>query len=419
MLAAAVLALLGMQVQGGGAGSASARIAVPAGGGVFSASDAAGFTEALKKAGAGDTIKLAAGTYPVLTVEKKDGVTVSGPRDAKLDGVAIVQSTGITLEGVSVTPSADVRAEISLERSSGVVVKDVLVDGRDEHVGAGIVADETVSGLTVDGSEITNCGENNRCLAFAGTTGVVVSGNAFHDCLSCDFIRGGSGMTIRGNSFDRAVHGSCEQEGTPCPHNDHIQILGGGPWKIIANTFGDRAGGAATIYISPGKANASNPIHDVSIVSNLFRGEAGRYAIEVVGGQPVKSGLIRNVSIVNNTILSGRLAALAIGPGWDAVSASARPLVANNIFGIIKTNVCPRAVFVANVVDRGHTSCDGLRKATLGLDASGAPTKASTAIVNKADARYAPKTDLYGHLRNGRPDIGAIEYRGKSKGKSL
>jgi hypothetical protein len=222
-------------------------------------------------------------------------------------------------------------------------------------------------------------------------------------------------MTIRGNTFDRAVHGSCAADGTACPHNDLIQISGGGPWLIQNNRFGEREGGAASIFISPGVGNTDNPIHDVKIVSNVLSSTTGRYAIKLKGGAAVSRGLIRDVRIVNNTIWSGTLAALVIEAGWETLGTAQRPLVANNIFLNMSANTCPRGVFVANVVKLGHARCTGLRKADPALNAKGGPTRASTAVVNKADRRYAPKRDFYGRFRNGLPDIGAIEFRGKNK----
>jgi hypothetical protein len=225
-------------------------------------------------------------------------------------------------------------------------------------------------------------------------------------------------MTIRGNTFDRAIHGSCVTDGTRCPHNDLIQIVGGGPWLIQNNRFGDREGGAASIYISPGINNEGSPIHDVKIVSNMFVSSIGLFTIKISGGSVATNGMISKVSIVNNTILSGTVGSLAIEAGWENVSSDRRPLVANNIFRTMRSITCTRAVFVANVVQLGHARCDGLRKVDPDLNATGAPTRSSTAVINKGDERYAPKRDYLGRFRNGKPDIGAIEFRGKKKASS-
>jgi hypothetical protein len=407
------LAAVAVLVAGAGAPPAAAAPAA-----VYRVTDEASFVAALAKAGPGDVVELADGTYPVLTVAGESGVSITGGRGARLDGIVISRSSDVTLRGVTVTPAGDRRANVIVEESSsGVVIEDVLVDGRDELVGAGIVADETVSDLTIRDSELTNCGRGTRCVGANRSHDVVVSGNRFHDCLSCDFIRASGGMTIRGNTFDRAVNGSCEQDGTSCPHNDLVQILGGGPWRIVGNRFGEREGGAASIYVSPGLNDQDNPIHDVDIVSNVFSSTSGRYAIKIKGGAAAGT-LIDGVSIVNNTVMSGTLESLALETGWESLGSDERPLVANNIFLTMKSTACGRGIYVANVVKQGNVRCAGLRKANPALNKNGGPTKASRAVVNKADPGYAPKTDFYGRFRNGKPDIGAIEFRGKKKASS-
>jgi hypothetical protein len=380
---------------------------------VLPVSDEASFKMALRTATAGDTLYLADGTYPLLTVREKQGLTIAGSREARVDGIQILDSTQITVRGLTLTPSAERRAEITVKRnSSQIVVDGVLIDGRDERAGAGVVADQSVSGLVVRSSEITNCGRGQRCIAASGTVGVEIFGNAFRDCLSCDFIRGGSGMTIRKNTFDRSVHGACLDEGGNCAHNDHIQILGGGPWVIASNRFGEREGGAASIFVSPGRENDDNPIHDVRIASNLFLGTTGNYAIRIVGGAAPVEGRIRGISIINNTILQGKIAALDIAAGWESLPTPEWPLVANNIFGRMKNSrICERATVVASVVVNGSANCPSMRAASVGLDATGAPTSASSAIIDQADPAYAPTRDYLGKKRVGRPDIGAIEYR--------
>ena len=67
-------------------------------------------------------------------------------------------------------------------------------------------------------------------------------------------------------------------------HNDHIQIMGGGPWTIVGNRFGDRGGGAASVFVSEGPNNTSNRVHDVLVESNIFKGKStGHYGV-VLGG---------------------------------------------------------------------------------------------------------------------------------------
>jgi hypothetical protein len=287
----------------------------------------------------------------------------------------------------------------------------VLFDGRDEAIGAGIVADRTVTAVTLRGSELTNCGEGQRCVAMDFTANVKILGNTFHDCFSCDFIRGRSGMTITGNTFDRAVVGRCEAEGRACAHNDIIQVMGGGPWTISRNRFGDSEAGGGAVFISLGRGNEDNPIHDVLVASNVFVGSIRHFAVHVGGDEAAPAGLIRNLSIVNNTILSGSNAAISLAAVWATLPEGQRPLVANNVFGRLRNrDVCNRGRFIANVVVTG-SSCSGATRGRTALDADGAPTKTSAALIDKAAQQYAPKLDHFGKRRDGRADIGAIEYR--------
>jgi hypothetical protein len=404
-LLAALVAGLTIAFAGGDGSSAQAASSEVA------VTDPAALQDAVNAAGAGETIELAPGTYAPVTVEGKKGLTITGPREARLDGIAIDESADVTIEGVSITPSADARAELTIRRSANVIVTGVLFDGRDESIGAGIVADRTVTAVTLRGSELTNCGEGQRCVAMDFTANVKILGNTFHDCFSCDFIRGRSGMTITGNTFDRAVVGRCEAEGRACAHNDIIQVMGGGPWTISRNRFGDSEAGGGAVFISLGRGNEDNPIHDVLVASNVFVGSIRHFAVHVGGDEAAPAGLIRNLSIVNNTILSGSNAAISLAAVWATLPEGQRPLVANNVFGRLRNrDVCNRGRFIANVVVTG-SSCSGATRGRTALDADGAPTKTSAALIDKAAQQYAPKLDHFAKRRHGRADIGAIEYR--------
>jgi hypothetical protein len=416
LLAAVVAGLLTALSDGNGstARAASTDSRAPAAsavGDAIPATDGPSLVSALQRAGAGETIELAAGSYPHVTVDGKRGITIAGPRGATLDGITFTGAVDVTLKGVTIAPAGDQRAEVVLKRSQNVTIDGVLIDGRDEAVGAGLVADETVNGLSLRNSEVTNCGEGQRCIAADSTANVLIVGNSFRDCFSCDFIRGNSGMTIRRNTFDRAVAGRCEAEGRECAHNDIIQVMGGGPWTIVGNRFGDSQGGGGALFVSLGRNNEDNPIHDVLIASNVFTGAVRHFAVNVTGDEAAPAGLISGITIVNNTILSGQTAALSLSPAWATLPESQRPLVANNVFGRLRNkDICERGRFVSNVVVVGST-CTGVVRGRTALTAEGAPTKASTALRDKADARYAPKRDFSGRKRVGRPDIGAIEYR--------
>jgi len=378
--------------------------------------DEASFKAALSQARGGTTIRLADGAYPRLEVEKRTfagPVTIVGSRNAKLAGIDFVQSANFVLKGVTLTPPANVAATIFITKSSRkIVVDDVLVDGRDERVGAYVKSTDDTSDVTVQNSELTNCGFKGGCIR-PGARSLRVIGNRFFDCRSCTFIKGGgNGALVRGNTFDLAHNVRCMGGPKNCPHNDHIHIVGGGPWTITGNRFGDYKEGAAMIYANPTVHDQANPIHDLVIASNLFTGVGG-IAIRIGVGQKSPAPPPRNVRIVNNTVLSGLRGAVLLHDPWAQVPAAERPLVANNILSSMSTSNCARGRFIRNLVLRGP-ACPKDRRGNAKLDAkTAAPTEQSSLVVNKADPRYAPKTDFYGRRRQGRPDIGAIELGGR------
>jgi hypothetical protein len=205
------------------------------------------------------------------------------------------------------------------------------------------------------------------------------------------------------SSFDRALRGAHGN------HNDLIQIMGGGPWTIVGNRFGQRQGGAAQIFVSPGIRNRSNAIHDVSILSNLFTGKMG-FALQVAGGQKSGIGPPINVRIVNNTILSGTQSALRLSDTFGALEPAKRPLVANNIFAVSNGGFCRQARVFKNLVEKGRP-CEGDRQGSAKLGADEGPTRQSLLVINGGDRRFAPPTDFFGKGRVGAPDLGAIEFR--------
>lgn len=384
--------------------------------------DEASFIAALLQATGGETIQLADGAYPELTVAGRSfakTVTIAGSRNVKLAGIAFVDSANLVLTGVTVTPPLDAQAKIGIRGSSrNIVIDQVLVDGRSERVGAKVVASEGTSDVTVQNSQLTNCGHGDGCIR-PGATNLRVIGNSFRDCRSCTFIKGGgNGAFVQGNTFDLVHNVECEGGQAHCPHNDLIHIQGGGPWRIVGNRFGDYKAGAAQVYANPGLSNHANPIHDLLIASNVFVGEAG-VAIRLGIGKRSRTAPPKNVRVVNNTILSGRLTAVLIPDTWDGVPLEQRPLVANNVLGHLNPGNCERGRFVSNLVLRG-TPCPGDQVGNAKLDAGTAsPGAASTLVVDRADPRYAPATDFYGRARNRRPDRGAIELGGRAPATSL
>jgi len=383
---------------------------------VIGVRDEASFKEALARARAGTTIQLADGRYPELSVVNRlftAPVLIVGSRNVELAGMSFENSKNIVLRGVTVAPPAQATAEIAVKAASQKIVIDrVLVDGRSEEVGAFIRTTRDTSDVTIQNSAFTNCGRAGTCVR-PGATNLRVIGNRFYDCRSCTFIKGGgNGALVRRNAFDLAHNVGCTGGTATCPHNDLIQIMGGGPWTIVGNRFGNYFAGAAQVYANPGLTNTSNPIHDLLIASNIFAGDNGGFGIRVGVGEKSTTPPPTNVRIVNNTILSGQLSSVFLTTSWDQVPVAERPLVANNILRSVHTS-CARGRFIGNLV-LDAPSCPHDRVGDPKLNArTKAPTTRSKLIVNRADGRYAPKTDFYGHRRKGRPDIGAIELGGR------
>ena len=124
--------------------------------------------------------------------------------------------------------------------------------------------------------------------------------------IDSDGVRGvGSNVTITSNTFDHALRGNSDN------HNDFVQILAGGPWKITRNKFGDRNNGGGQVFLKPLPGSGS-AIHDVYVASNIFYGNMP-FAMQIGPGNGTVPPA-RNDSIVNNTILSGSAAAVRVCP---------------------------------------------------------------------------------------------------------
>jgi hypothetical protein len=366
--------------------------------------EAAGFEAALDRAKAGDVIRLGAVPFPILEITKRSypgRVRIIGSPLTRLAGLEIRQSRNVSVENVLVTPLGDGHATVKLDDSSEIEFHRVRFVGL-AGKGRGVRLDigRGSSRITVVESEFTLC--RGPCLQPGGREISVVRSN-FHDCFDCDMIRGGGvGVTLVGNTFERALHGSGRT------HNDLVQVLGGGPWTIVGNRFGERNVGAAQIYINPNRNNVSNPIHDVKILSNIFHGEMN-YAIRLGTGEKSDVGAPRGILIANNTILSGRLSAIWLTDPWENASLERRPVIANNILAVSAPALCSRAHTVSNLVVKGVACAPSDRVGVAQLDSSGAPLPGSRLVIDQADPSYAPPTDFYGRNRRGRPDLGAIE----------
>jgi hypothetical protein len=170
-----------------------------------------------------------------------------------------------------------------------------------------------------------------------------------------------------------------------------------------------RTGGAASIWLDPINGGL---IHDAVIENNVVTGHfAGQYVGIFVGGDGTPVELLpRNITVINNTVISGLSNSLRFGRAYAMLPLEQRPLVVNNT-GERLLDMCDRIRSGHNVFGVGQacTATDVIGNPH--LDASGAPTAASTLLIDHGDPAVAPGDDFFGFARTvGAPDIGAIEF---------
>ena len=156
---------------------------------------------------------------------------------------------------------AGATAYITVTSSSSVTFSDLHVDGGDAGLGAAIWLDADAPGVVIRDSTFLHCA-SPMCIRASGAD-VLVEHNVFDELDDSDAVHGFGGGTIRGNHMDHALpHGDGN-------HNDFIQIGEGGPWTIEENWFGERTGGAASVWID---SIRNGVIHDVVVQNNVLTG---------------------------------------------------------------------------------------------------------------------------------------------------
>jgi hypothetical protein len=359
---------------------------------------------AIAAAQPGDTIRLGAGAYGAVTITGKGSaaadLTLAGDPGATISGLAITGSQRIVLTGLSVAPAGG-RALISVASSGGIAFRALHLDGGAGGPGAAMEFAASATGVTVTDSTFLHC-SSPYCIRTMSPD-VLIQRNTFDSLDDTDAVHGFGGGVIRGNHMDHALpHGNGN-------HNDFIQIGAGGPWLIDANWFGVRTNGAASIWLDPINGGL---IHDAVISNNVVTGHnAGQYVGIFVGGDGTAAALLpRNVSVINNTVISGLSNSLRFGRAYATLPLEQRPLVVNNT-GERLLDMCDRIRSSHNVFDTGQACTPTDVIGNPHLDANGAPTTASALLLDRADPSAAPATDFYGFTRTvGLPDIGAIEF---------
>jgi hypothetical protein len=359
--------------------------------------DAEALERALEEARSGETIRLDGGHYEAVSLERKEfsePVRIVGTAKTTVGELTVSKSRNVAFEGFVVTPAAGEEAVVSIRDSSDISFSRVAFDGRSESEGVSVKIKDDSERVRIVGSDFTKC--RNTCVQPGGKA-IEIQGSSFHDLIESDAVKGGGAeITIVDNSFVRAVPGEAHEH-----HNDFIQIMGGGPWLIARNHFGPRRFGAAQVFVNAGRRNDDNPIEGVTIASNLFTGDMA-FAIHI-GGETAQ------VSVVNNTILSGHKSAIRLSDSLTLRPEAERPLVANNVVAVGSERLCEGARTEANVFLEGTPCSESDQLGDLAFDATGQPTSSGELLVDAGDPAYAPETDLRGRSRNGSPDIGALE----------
>jgi len=331
----------------------------------------------------------------------------------------------VSIGPLTIAPHAQ-DASVEVDASAHIDLHDLLVTAQGTRRMASVLVPDSHD-VAIRRSVFTHCGDRSvawsNCLLLSRWShDVTVEDDWFHDCLGCDFVHGrfGSGLTIRRNRFERAL--PCRIGRRRCGHQDLIELFAGQGLRVEANRFGVYERGGAQLYVT-GRTD------HVTILNNVFVGTDPRVPgyrahIGIVVGSrgPRRLGLPRDVRIVNNTILTGTRrsdgyrGALRMSSRYHTLPRRERPLLANNVIGVLERPwpVC-RVVraSVSNVVVKGTTCSASDASGPVDLDPRGRPTADSTLLIDVGSRRYAPPTDITGRRRGPDPDVGAYEYAGR------
>jgi Right handed beta helix region len=412
LLVAALLCVLAAGPSADAAGQRTIRVK----------SDAA-FAAAVKKLQrSGGTIVLRPHLYRHLVVGPRSWrrLRIVGMRGARVQSVLFIGTQRVSLGRVTVGPiGADALIEVRASRH--VDLHDLVVSAKRTRRSASILVPDSRD-VTIRRSDFSHCGDRapdfvNCVTLYRWSHDVRIEGNRFHDCFGCDFVHGrfGSDLTIRGNRFERAL--PCRMGRHRCGHNDLVQLFAGRRLRVARNHFGVYRMGGAQLYLT-------NNVDYATIVNNVFVGTDARVPgyqarIAIVIGSNESERMPRYVKIVNNTILTGvrrrdgYAGSLRMSSRYGLVKRWMRPIVANNVIGLLETpaRVCNSSQrFVRNLIVRGRGCSLDDAVGPLELDGRGRPTFYSP-VIDEANPHYAPATDATGRGRVGPPDIGAFEFR--------
>jgi hypothetical protein len=420
VLALLGLSLLGLAVDGRAdpaAETARART-------IYVSSDAAFAAAARKLSRSGGRIVLLPRLYRRLVIGPRSWrpLRIVGTRGARVEYVLFLDTKRVSLGRVTVGPIRG-DALVEVRGSRHILLHDLVVTARGTRRSSSIVIPDSRH-VTIRRSNFSHCGDRapafvNCVTLWRWSHKVVIEDNYFHDCFGCDFVHGrfGSYLTIRGNRFARAL--PCRMGRHRCGHNDLVQLFAGRRLLVARNHFGVYRAGGAQLYLT-------NNVDYATIVNNVFVGTDPRVPgyrarMGIVVGSNASRRLPHYAKVVNNTILTGErrrdgyAGSIRMSTRYGRVLRWRRPIVANNVIGLLETpgRVCAAAQrFVRNLVIRGKSCSRDDPVGPLALDGRGRP-RAHSLVIDSANRHYAPPTDLTRRPRVGAPDVGAFEYRGR------
>ena len=357
----------------------------------------------------GGTITLLPGAYADLVVPARGTrpLRIVGRPGARVEHFLLRHTQHVAIGPLKVAPVVR-DAWIDVVGSDHVVLHDLLVTARGTTRSASLEFPHSEH-ITVRHSEFTHCGDrslawSNCILPRPTSRHVWIVDNWFHDCRGCDFIHGrfASDLRIIGNRLERAI--PCRINPTRCGHQDLVELFAGQGLRVEDNHFGVYAVGGGQVLLA-------GPIDHVRIINNVFVGTDPRvpfYQSRVGVGLAGSKRVPHDVRIVNNTILTGAKridgyeGSIILGWRYRELPKRARPLVANNVIGVMATPgpFCERVGrTVANVVVRGRGCSPSDHIGPAHLDRRLRPTLRSRLLLDAASARYAPPTDMAGYAR--------------------
>lgn len=372
----------------------------------------------------GGTIVLRPRHYRELVVGARGGrqLRIVGAPGARIERLLLDHTQHVSLEGVAIIPSRQ-DASLEIRASRDVDLDRLLVTARGTPYSASVSVPWS-NGVTIRHSTFTHCGDRSPDWSFCllltfGVSHLLLEDNWFHDCYGCDFVHGrfGSVLTIRRNRFERAL--PCRFDRVRCGHQDLIELFSGRYLRIEDNRFGVYREGGAQVYLT-------NDTDHVEIVNNLFVGTDSRVPgyharVALVIGSRESERIPHDVKVANNTILTGHRrrdgyeGSIRVSSLYGAVRQRLRPLIVNNVIALLRSRwpVCEAVrASISNVVVDGTPCSSSDQAGNPLLDSQGRPTADSTLLLDVANRRYAPRTDITGRARGALPDIGAYEFRG-------